>query len=301
MEQSRPKLRIPAIVCAAGICLISGACSKLGLGDSPTSPSGPPKAGSTINYSAIGASDVTGVGSSQPCLFPCSNGMGYVFVTERALRSQGYTVNLTPLGVPTATISRDFALLGDAYGHEIFRDVNLVDEASFVTKDATLVTVFAGGNDVEVVMSALGGGAGGATLMTQTAFIDKEIAAFASDYATLLAAARGRAPKARVVVMNLPNFAGIPLHAGDPLLNRQALQRLSVGMTKEINKLTSDGVIVIDLMCDPRFYQPANFSSDGFHPNDAGYAIMSGLIVQAATSSSTAAPLASCAQMTMVQ
>ena len=299
MHETRPNLRIATIWLFTGICLIFSACTKLGIGDDgPTSPSGPPAAGSTIKYNAIGASDANGVGSSQLCLAPCSNGMGYVFVTERALRAQGFPVNVTLLAVPTSTIGADFQSLGNQFGHLVL--ANEIDETFFVTTDATLVTIFAGGNDVEVVMAALGGGAGGSTQAGQSAYIDARIADFASDYNTLLANVRVRAPGARVIVMNLPNFAGIPLHSGDPLLNRQAVQRLSLGMTREINKLTAKNVTVIDLMCDPRFYVASNFSSDGFHPNDSGYQNMSSLIVQAVNASSFPAPAASCSQMSIV-
>ena len=117
----------------------------------------------------------------------CSDGTGYVFVTERALRAQGFTVNLTLLAVPTSTIGADFQQLGNQYGHLVL--ANEIDESLFVTKEATTVTVFAGGNDIEVVMSALGGGAGASN---QAAYIDSQIQAFAADYNTLLANVRGR-------------------------------------------------------------------------------------------------------------
>jgi lysophospholipase L1-like esterase len=205
-------------------------------------------------------------------------------------------VNLTLLAVPTATIGPDFEALGNQYNHFVL--ANEIDDALFVTEDASLVTVFAGGNDVEVVMSALGGGAGASN---QTAYIDSQIAAFGTDYSTLLADVHSRAGSPRIVVMNLPNFAGIPMHANDPLINREALQRLSVGMTTSvINKLTSQGVLVVDLMCNSQFYDPSIYSSDGFHPNDTGYALMSSLIVQAVNSTSYPNPPASCSQMTLV-
>ena len=57
----------------------------------------------------------------------------------------------------------------------------------------------------------------------------------------------------------------------------------------------------LHLMCDARLYQPSIYSSDGFHPNDAGYAILAGEVVQAATSSSYPAPQGSCAQTTLVR
>src|SRR5262245_53839423 len=60
----RPTSPIPRIA-ILGVCLLSAvSCDKLGLGGdkSPTAPSGPPAAGSTVVYAAIGASDANGVG-----------------------------------------------------------------------------------------------------------------------------------------------------------------------------------------------------------------------------------------------
>ena len=84
-------------------------------------PSGPPAAGSTIVYTALGASDANGVGSSVECLFlsDCPNGMGYVPVTVRQLRARGFTVTHLNLGIPTAVIGRDFQTLGQQYNRTI--------------------------------------------------------------------------------------------------------------------------------------------------------------------------------------
>jgi hypothetical protein len=74
------------------------------------------------------------------------------------------------------------------------------------------------------------------------------------------------------------------------------MQRTSVGFGRQANALVSDGVIVVDLLCDPRSYQAGNYSSDGFHPNDAGYAYLTGLVVQAATAT-PGSPQADCTFM----
>jgi lysophospholipase L1-like esterase len=280
-------------------CVGAIGCGKLGAGNgSPTAPGGTPAAGSTINYSALGASDANGIGSSVPCFADCPNGTGYVFVTERALRAQGYTVNLTLLGIPTATIGPDFQALGLRYGRTVA--ANLIEFlAPFVTHDATLVTIFTGGNDVEVILDALAGGAGGSD---PAGFIDAQVRAFAADYATLLTTVRGRSASARIIALNLPNFASIPLYAGAPLSTRQAAQRASVGITTTVvNPLTSQGVTVVDLMCRSTFYNGLLFSSDGFHPNDNGYAMLANLIVEAATSSSYPTPSSTCSEMSVVQ
>jgi lysophospholipase L1-like esterase len=301
MIRYSPKLRIaPAALILAFWAGTTG-CDTLGLGDddSPTAPS-PPADGSAISYAALGASDVTGIGSSAPCLVPfadCPASKGYVFVAAGSLRTQGHRVTVTNLGMPTATISRAFQNLGQQYGHEVL--FNIIDsQVPFVRTDTTVVTVFAGGNDLNVITAALGGGAGGSN---PNAFVDQQVQTFANDYAALLSGIRGRASAARVIALNMPNLAGMPYLATAPAAHRQAAQRASVGMTKTaINPLTSQGVRVVDLMCLSPLYDRSSLSSDGFHPSDAGYALMAAEVVRAATASTYPLPQVSCPQMTLV-
>lgn len=285
------------------ICLVAGsvtcttACSKSA--DGPTAPTPPPVAGSTINYTAVGASDANGVGSSAECLplTPCPNGMGYVPVTVRALTAKGITVNNLNLGIATSVIGRDFAVLGAQYNRVIIG--NFIDnEMPFVQTNASVVTIFAGINEVNTITAALGGGAGGAD---PNGFIDAQVRAFANDYTTLLAGIRTRAGSPRIIILNVPNPAGLPFLAGASLAQRQAAQRAAVAMTKTaVNPLVSSSVTVIDLMCDGRSYFGFNYSSDGLHPNDAGYAFISAEVVKAITTSGYPAPQSSCAGMTIV-
>ena len=265
-------------------------------GPSPTGPTGPPPPGSTIVYTAVGASDAIGYGSSVVCVpfaVDCPNGAGYVQVAVRALQSQGYKITVRNMGEPTAVIGQDFQSLGQQYGRIIA--FNFIDrEMPFVLTNSTLVTIFAGGNDVNVITAALGGGAGGADPL---GFIDAQVRAFGADYTTLL----NLAPSARLVVLNVPNMAGLPYMAGDSLQKRQAAQRAAVGMTTQVvNPLTGQGATIVDLMCDGRSYAPSNYSSDGMYPNDAGYAFMASELLRAITSSSYPSPQASCGPMTIV-
>jgi lysophospholipase L1-like esterase len=280
------------------ILAMAAACSRSG-GDTPTGPGGPPAPGSTILYDAVGASDAIGVGSSVVCapFVDCPNGRGYPQVATRQLTAQGFNASLVSLGVPTAVISPGFQALGQQYGRFIAGNF-ITQEMPFVRTDATLVTVFAGGNEVNVVTAALGAGAGGSDA---GGFIDAQVREFGSDYATLIDGIRARAGSARIVAFNVPNFAGFPYLTRASLAQRQAAQRAAVRMsTTVVNTLVARGVIVIDVLCDARMYAAANFSSDGFHPNDAGYAFLAGEIVRAATSASYPSPLASCGQMTVV-
>jgi lysophospholipase L1-like esterase len=297
VKSHSPILRIVVVI---SVMVMSQACDKWGLGKSPTQPSGPPAAGSTIVYSAVGASDANGVGSSVPCApfdIECTGGMGYVPVTARSLKTQGFNVTLLNLGIPTAVIGRDFQTLGQQYNRIIAG--NFIDqEMLFVQPNATLVTIFAGINEVNVVTAALGGGAGGSD---PNGYMDAQVRAFGADYTTLLAGIRTRAGSPRIVVLNVPNPAGLPYLAGTSLAQRQAGQRIAVAMTRTVvNPLLSSNIVVVDLMCDSRSYIPSNYSSDGLHPNDAGYAYIASEVVKAITSASYPAPQNSCSAMTIV-
>jgi len=224
--------------------------------------------------------------------------MGYVQVAVRSLQSQGFTVTLRNLGIPTAVIGRDFQTLGQQYGRTI--EGNFIDqEMPFVLGNSTVVTVFAGGNDVNVITAALGGGAGGGD---PNGYIDAQVRAFGADYAALLAGIRRLAPSARIVAVNVPNMAGLPYLAGASIDQRRAAQRASVGMTTTVvNPLVGQGVVVVDSMCDARSYQPSNYYSDGLHPNDSGYAFIASEVLRAMTTSSYPTPQSSCGGMTIVQ
>jgi lysophospholipase L1-like esterase len=280
----------------AVLMLIAG-CSKADNGDSdsPTGPSGPLPSGSSLYYSALGASDVLGIGSTSPCfLFEDCNGTGYVWVAARQLRSQGYTVTVGSLGIPTAVISRSFQDLGSQNGRTI--GGNLIEqEMPFVNRSSNAVTVFTGANEVNTITAALGNGAGGSDA---AAYIDQKVAGFTADFNTLVAGIRGRSASARIIVLNIPNLAALPYLASSSPAQKQAAQRASVRMTTTaINTL--QGVTVIDLMCDSRLYQPSVYSSDGFHPNDSGYALIGAEVVRALTTTSYPAPRSSCGQMAL--
>jgi lysophospholipase L1-like esterase len=297
LVSNSPILRIALTAVAL---VVATSCSKLGIGDkSPTGPSGPPIAGSTIVYSAVGASDALGIGASVECgyLNECPNGTGYVPLTVRRLKTQGFTVTSQNLGIPTGVIGRDFQTLGLQYNRFIAGNF-IEQEMPFVLSTATVVTIFAGINEVNTVTSALGAGAGGSD---PNSYMDTQVRAFATDYTTLIAGLKARATSARIIALNVPNPAGLPFLASASLAQRQAAQRIAVGMTRTaVNTLTSQGVTVVDLMCDARSYIASNYSADGLHPNDAGYAFIAGEVVKAITSTSSPSPQSSCSGMTIV-
>jgi lysophospholipase L1-like esterase len=275
-----------------------------------------------IAYTAIGASDAVGYGASVPCTHatpalgpadptcPEPGADGYVPDIRTDLAQVGFIAALQDLGISGGVIGPDIQTLANQYDsitganacqprpvQDQYPANFLQNELPDVNPSATLVTIFAGGNDVNGIVNALACGAGGATVASQTAFITAEVTAFGHDFETLLGGVHEIAPKATIVVANIPNFANVPFALGAPASFRQALQAVSVSIdTDVINLAVSDGVPVVDVECNPASYDPANFYTDGFHPNDAGYALLAQLYVQQALANNPAPPLAQCSE-----
>jgi lysophospholipase L1-like esterase len=262
-----------------------------------TNPIAPvdPGASSAVVYSAVGASDANGVGGSVPCLpyVACPDGTGYVPVVARKYTTAGKAVTLQNLGVPGAVLSKTIQDLGNQMNYGILINF-LADEMPFIKTDSTLVTVFAGANDANTIGSAIKAGLAGSDPVS---WVNAQIATFGRDMVTLVAGIKARAPKARIVILNLPNLAALPYSDGRTLSEKQALQTIAVGLNEKINAMASQGATVVDMMCDGRLYNRAIFSSDGFHPNDTGYALFAELVYGAASSTTPTTPKSSCAYM----
>lgn len=282
----------------AAFALLTAACAA-----SPTGP-GNTEGGSSgganrISYTAVGASDAIAIGASVSCLpfIECPAGTGYVQIIARRLADGGRSVSLLNLGIPGAVLSARIQTISQSYGPRV--DFNFMErELPFVSRDSHLVTVFAGGNDTNVVARSVSGASNG----NPRAYVDDQVRLFSTEMAALVDGIRARAPQARIVIANLPNFAGAPFTSGYSLDARRALQQISVGFSREaINPLASrPNVAVVDLLCDDRFNASSSFSADGFHPNDSGYAIMADLMLSAYRNTSYPAPAASCGRMSIV-
>jgi len=295
--QSNPSTSPSRARTALGLLLLAATLAAA-CGGSPA-PGPSPQPG-TYQYTAVGASDAVGVGASVPC-FPfaeCPDGTGYVPVIARRLATDTIKVALMNLGIPAAVLGPGLQQIGVSYGRTIPGNF-LEQEMPFVPRDSTHVTIFAGGNDTNTIVAAVGGGAGGADPL---GWVNTQIQAFRTDYAALISGIRSRAPKASIVVANLPNFAGMPFTAGYSLDRRRLAQHISVGFAIEaINRLADQGIPVVDMLCDPRSYLPSTYSSDGFHPSDAGYAYLADEMLQAfANPAGYRRPASSCAFMTIV-
>jgi lysophospholipase L1-like esterase len=280
--------RLLPLACLLALLPLASACEAFRKATEPTSDD------NVVNYDAIGASDAIGYGSSEFCvpLMACPNGRGYVQQIARRLQATDKTVSLNNLGWPGAVLGPDIEALSRQLGMGADRNV-IEDEAPYVRRDSTLVTVFIGANDANIVGRAVLNGLGG---NDPGPYVQLQIQKFASNVQTLLSTIRGRSANARIVVLNLPNMANTPYAAGLTLAEKRILQTLTVGFSAGINALVSQGVHVVDLTCDPNFYNPGIFSSDGFHPNDAGYDYLTEVVYRAVTSNAPP-PAASCPQM----
>lgn len=281
--------------------IVIGGCELVDKIKSPTSPSpeapvSTPAPNAPVQYTALGASDANGVGASVTCppLLPCDQGTGYVPSLARQLRG-AREVTLVNLGIPAAVLSPAIETLARKHGSEVTG--NFVDrELPFVPRDSTLITISGGANDVNAVADALVQGAGGADV---AGFIDAQARAFGADYDRLVRGVKSRAPGAFLIILNVPNLAAMPSAARHPLDQRRVFQSIAVAFSREANRQAGSGVVILDLMCDPAIYAPANLASDGFHPNDAGYAHIAAWLT-AIVNGGAAAAAASCAPMTAV-
>jgi lysophospholipase L1-like esterase len=270
--------------------------------DGPTSPTPPPGNG-PIFYTAIGASDGIGFGSSAPCIpfTDCPDGTGYVQILRRRLRdnSAGRTVEHRNLSIPGAVLSRAIEDLARDIGQPISELAgNFIErQAPFVPTNTTHVTIFAGGNDANVIGRATLAGRGGSNV---NGYVDAQVAQWGTDLQDLIARIRSRAPNARIVALNMINLAGAPYVASRPASERAIMQRIAVGISDQVNALTSRSVLVADLMCDARLYQSQNYSSDGFHPGDSGYVIFADDTYPALKDGTNTQPNTSCAQRRII-
>ena len=106
----------------------------------------------------------------------------------------------------------------------------------------THITIFAGGNDANVIGRAALAGRGGSD---PSGYIDTQVRQWGVDLVDLIARIRSRAPNARIVALNLPNLAASPYLAANPPSEKSLMQRVAVGLSDRVNALTARNVIVM--------------------------------------------------------
>lgn len=280
--------------CALALVVAFAGCDKK---DGPTSPS--PGTPTTPYYTVIGASDAVGYGSSIVCApfdLQCLDGTGYAQRIIRRFRAERGQADYRNLGVPGQVMNRAVEDLARQLGRDT--GGNFTDrQVPFVKAETTVVTIFAGGNDANVIGEAVRAGLAGPD---PRAFIDAQLAQWGTDYGAMIDTIRRQAPSARIVVLNVPNLGAAPYVAGNPAIERSMLQRIAVGLADKANGMAGRGALVVDLMCEPRIYNPGNFSADGFHPSDSGYALIADLTYPVLADGAGQAPLSSCPSRTLL-
>ena len=262
--------------------------------------SGPPTAPtptSVVQYGVVGASDAIGFGGSMPCLpFEDCAGTGYAPLVKRRFEGDGATVTMANRGLPGAVLSPAILALAREIGRTDIPGTFIDQIAPFMPENQSHISIFAGGNDANVIGQTVRAGRAGSDV---AGFVDQHVAQFGTDLVDLVGRLRARSPNARIVAMNLPNLAAAPYVAAATLSEKVILQRIAVGLSDRVNALTTQGVTVVDLLCEPRSYSVINFSADGFHPSDAGYALMAELLYPALRNGTSPPPSGSCPQRTV--
>jgi hypothetical protein len=230
----------------------------------PLSPSG--------NYVFLGASDGNGTGTTVPCTYNdvhCIGGKAW----------------------PVQLVVHEPSLTLYDYGVVPFEGNGFTDgvraEVDQMPANAQYITL---GTFNELIRDALTG------VPVATA-----VANYRSGVYDIIAAARKKAPGARVVFYNSPNWAAMGFMASQPQAVRELLQAIvnavDVQVLNPLEKLTN--ATILDLRCDPNTYNPANLDAGGPHPNDAGAANLATLVLSG-FSGPLPTPLADCPQAHLV-
>jgi lysophospholipase L1-like esterase len=287
--RSLPVLALACLFCCSG-------CSKIKdlLPTNPTPNPAPVTAGA-VYYTAVSASDGLGIGGTNSCFIfdsACPNGTGWVQIINRRLTAAGREVNHLNLSIPGAVLSRTIEDLSRTIGRIDVPGNFIERESPFVQTAATVVTVWAGGNDANIIGTAARTKGGNDV----NGYVDGQVRQWGTDLEDLITRIRARSANTRIVALNLPNLAASPYLAANPVDEKRIMQRVAVGLTDRVNALTAKGVLVVDLMCEPRLLQSGNYASDGFHPNDNGYSIIADLAYPAVLNGTSPSPSSSCSQ-----
>ena len=272
-------------VLITALAVSAASCSKSDSGDTPTSRPirtlslTPCSAPATASASAARSSALRSISDAKTA--PATRRR-----IRRRFQADGRTVSYLNLSGP-----RSRALACDRRSR---RSIGARTRATFVERyppfvppGTTHVTIFAGGNDANIIGSAVSGGPGRARHPRLRRWTGSSVGQRSG---------RVRQSRAQPVVHRAdrrlqPAEPGRrTVHGGThrPGAQHHAAHRHRPhGPDQQPHEPRR---LVVDLMCDPRLPQPASYSSDGFHPSDAGYAIMAELGYAALTSGAAPAP-----------
>lgn len=189
-------------------------------------------------YTALGASDAVGVGAS-----PETN--GYVYLIGNWLDNRYTPWELRNRGVSGYTATQ-------------IRDTTLVPA---LNDRPRIVTLWVGGNDIKNSVQL-----GEATSVLEARYRDA--------FTTIIRRLSLESP-AFIVTATIPDLSRVPA----ALIFTQQQRDMARDGTLAVNAIIRDvasqyQVPVADLYSDPDSYSWSNYSWDGFHPNNTGYAKM---------------------------
>ena len=136
---------------------------------------------------------------------------------------------LTNLGIPASVLSPAIHQIAQANESDI-RPISSIASCRFMPVNTTLVTIFRGANDTNALAEAIDKGAAGNDLQGNIA---TQVRAFGADYDRLVRGVRSQAADAFIIVVNVPNMAGLPYASAYSVSRRQVkLQAIAVGFAR---------------------------------------------------------------------
>ena len=193
---------------------------------------------SAPKYTALGASDAVGIGATP-------NTAGYVYLISDWMKARYTHWSLVNRGVSGYTAP----------------DIVSNTLSPAIADQPQIVTLWVGGNDI--VKSG--------AVLEPTATL---AARYRTAFTTILHRLRTETG-AFIVTANNPDISRTPVADGYPSFLKTLAKNDTLALNAIIAEVAAaENVPVVDLYSNPESYNPANFSSDGFHPNNAGYALM---------------------------
>jgi len=229
--------------------------------DEKVTPATPPPAGL---YVALGDSITWGRGVTINCQpFPahpvdiasyCPDGTTYPVLVAMALRKAGIAGHFMNMGISGGTV-----------------DTIIANELPYLPAETTLVTISIGGNDSRFVRRK------GMT-------VKDNVKLYEDQYMKLLDMVHQRAPKARIVLVNIPNYGTISKlgsrFTSDTAVDQQHFDATSQLMTKFVDSLYPK-YAVADTMCQAYSYDMSVHFEGSAHMTEPGYAQMAKSVLSA--------------------
>ncbi len=209
----------------------------------------PAPAPAPIVYAALGDSITLGGEASTPA-------NEYVSLVGSALNA-----SVTNLGIGSEFSGPVNTMIGTT---TVVNGGVLADEVPRIPANANLVSLFIGTNDLWLCGEQIRAGENPDALFSAAS------AAYARNLRAIIAGIKARAPRARIVVLTVPNPA-YRYESGASAAVRAGITATDDAMRRDL--IAVPGAVVVDLQCDAQLYTTADYPNPyDLHPNDAGHA-----------------------------